>query len=392
MLSGSTILVCGDAGAARRPMLARQDLHVVWTDSVTGARAMIGHVRPALCIVAPGALAEDARALVREARKRGGPPCAVLLPEARLASDEGHWYALGATEVVDQGEAGALLDVVSAYTGAAFAVEPRSPLDVAVDVRIAGEALAGRTVDISASGVCIEGVGRPEIGTLARLELALDTETVLWGRVARTWTTVDGVDQTAVRFRSLTEVQTEELRRLVRLQLSKEARRTIEPTQLFADVELLDDAGVPLRPDDFDDAAGSDAADLDRLAAAMRGESYGDDGWARALADRLGPLEREGVREDAPSWLRRTLGIRAALARHAHEHPQAPPPDLLVVRAYDCFETLGAVAPEQDGLTQVQIGAIRAALLGAVQGAWGNHRPEAGAPIRTRPQPAAINA
>ena len=158
------LLVCCDAGAAGRELLARRDTVLRWALTPAEAKAVISSAPPRLILVREE-MAED---LLRDLP--AGLPVVVLLEPDGWSRH--HRYAeTGATALVRASNRERILEAVSELTGIAFRVHPRIPLSEVVEISVGGEANFLEAAEISASGIAVRNLPGARVGTRVTVDL-----------------------------------------------------------------------------------------------------------------------------------------------------------------------------------------------------------------------------
>jgi hypothetical protein len=144
-----SILICKDAGAASRTLLARADLRIRWALTKAEATAVVRHTK-ATVVVTRVALAKD---VLAECAKVDRPVASVVLLEPAQWSSWREYFEAGATSVLRATAAEELLDAMTDATGVAFRTAPRVPFKT--EVRFAEGGGAWTSLNLSATGLCI---------------------------------------------------------------------------------------------------------------------------------------------------------------------------------------------------------------------------------------------
>jgi hypothetical protein len=123
-----SILICKDAGAASRTLLARADLRIRWALTEAEALAVVRLTRCSVVITR----AVMAKRVLAECAKAERAIASIVLLEASQWADWREYFDAGATAVLRAGVAEELLDAMTDATGTPFRAAPRVPFKTSV--------------------------------------------------------------------------------------------------------------------------------------------------------------------------------------------------------------------------------------------------------------------
>ncbi len=221
------LLVCCDAGAAGRELLARRDMVLRWALTPAEAKAVVAADPPRLLLVRED-MAED----VLRGLPAGLPVVVLLEPDGW---GRHHRYAqAGATALVRASNRERILEAVSELTGLAFRVFPRVPLSEIFAVSVDGAVHQLEGAEISASGIAVRNLPGARVGTRVTVDLDfMRPPRQLTAMVVR-FGQDDGQSLAGLTFDALTE---EDRVALVELIREREAMWALpEPENLTADL------------------------------------------------------------------------------------------------------------------------------------------------------------
>ncbi|MEM7678513.1 MAG: PilZ domain-containing protein [Myxococcota bacterium] len=178
-MSSIPLLVCCDAGAAGRELLARRDMVLRWALTLDEAKAVFTADPPRLVLVRED-MADDILTHLPS-----GLPAVVLLEPDGWSRRERYAEA-GATALVRANNRERILEAVSELTGLSFRVHPRISLEKAVSVAVDGEIQSLEAVEMSGSGIAVRNLSGVRVGSRVTVELAfIDPSVTLAAVVVR---------------------------------------------------------------------------------------------------------------------------------------------------------------------------------------------------------------
>ena len=158
------ILVCCDAGAAGRELLARRDMVLRWALTPAEAKAVVANDPPRLLLIRED-MAED---VLRDLP--AGIPAVVLLEPDGWPRHQRYAEA-GATALVRASNRERILEAVSELTGLAFRVHPRVPINEVVSATIGDDTHYLEAAEVSASGIAVRNLPGARVGTRVTVDL-----------------------------------------------------------------------------------------------------------------------------------------------------------------------------------------------------------------------------
>lgn len=367
--SRTPILILGDAGPSRFALLARTDIELHWTKTLTGALAHLRQSKPKACIIHPSDCDGGLEQFVQACAREGEPPCIVVL-RADEWDQQSQWISAGASEVVQIELTSVIMELLGGYTGLRFAKEERVAIELAVGISHEGKTLSLNTHDLSASGLAISGLSA-EVGDLVQVELSLDGLSMgLWTRVVRVWQSAQGVAMAGLRFIGLGASQTDRIRGFVRTENAKHEPSEIHFENLFDGIK---DAPAPqtLAPDDFDDGASQRddqwlteaAANLQALEAHASSTDATLAPFLVKVYSSLSELEIKALKSHGePKWVYEIVHTLVSIESWRNQHPNVALPKPLHERANSQFLELSGHESEGEDMV-IHVSLMRAHLL-----------------------------
>ena len=345
------LLVCCDAGAAGRELLARRDMILRWALTPAEAKAVVGADPPRLLLVRED-MADD---VLRDLP--AGLPAVVLLEPDGWTRHQRYAQA-GATALVRASNRERILEAVSELTGLAFRVHPRVPLTEVVNVDVEGEGHYLEAAEVSASGIAVRNLPGARVGTRVTVDLDfLDPARRLTALVVR-FGQDEGQPLAGLAFDALTE---DDRRGLINFIRDREAMvRLPEPENLTSDLgtytlDLFHHNGADMRI--FKEMLSSSMFPMSG-AIGPRMPS-----WLERVAGSLTPIEQAALKgEDALPFADAAVELRLALA-HGRAGAGGMVSPGLGQRVLEFARTLANVGTGKAPDVLHQITEIRAALL-----------------------------
>lgn len=192
------LLVCCDAGAAGRELLARRDMVLRWALTPAEAMAVVAVDPPRLVLVRES-MADDVLRVLP-----GGLPVVVLLePDGWVRHQR--FAEAGATALVRASNRERILEAVSELTGLAFRVHPRIRLAEVVSATVGEETHFVEAAEISASGIALRNLPGARVGTRVTVEVDFLTPPRTLTALAVRFGQDDGQPLAGLAFDGLTE-------------------------------------------------------------------------------------------------------------------------------------------------------------------------------------------
>jgi hypothetical protein len=277
------------------------------------------------------------------------------------------YFSAGATALVQATAGPRILEAISELTGLTFARLPRVLYETAVEVEIGGQARLLNTVNLSASGVCIEGIRLEEQALGARVSFPLlEPPLTLEALVVRTHH--DGRHSLGgLAFVNPSAVAQDRLRALVEAEISRDEKAaiTVEVPEHLDPISMALDE-VKLGGDEAVEALKNKLRDLhleskrDGQLHARRAPPRTGSVASRNIEAALSPSERALVLgEPSPDWAGPALHARLKL--HVERRERGAPSPRTVQDALTLCRTLGRGAADAPAV--VEVAAVRASLL-----------------------------
>jgi hypothetical protein len=355
------LLVCGNAGAVGGELLRRRDVVTYWTLTPEETVAVAKHASPDVILVR-----EDHAPAVLEGARSLRSPVIVLLENDGWSRRQ-DYFSAGATALVQATAGPRILEAISELTGLTFARLPRVLYETAVEVEIGGQARLLNTVNLSASGVCIEGIRLEEQALGARVSFPLlEPPLTLEALVVRTHH--DGRHSLGgLAFVNPSAVAQDRLRALVEAEISRDEKAaiTVEVPEHLDPISMALDE-VKLGGDEAVEALKNKLRDLhleskrDGQLHARRAPPRTGSVASRNIEAALSPSERALVLgEPSPDWAGPALHARLKL--HVERRERGAPSPRTVQDALTLCRTLGRGAADAPAV--VEVAAVRASLL-----------------------------
>lgn len=367
-----SMLICGDAGAAGRVLLARRDLEVRWALTAAEAKAVLdrsGEPGSAIsAVIVREELALEVLALL--GRMSAPPPCVVVVEQSGWARGE-DYFAHGAMALVEESSTGRILEAVSELTGASFSTFPRVPYDKVLDVSSEGGRCYASAMDLSGSGVSVRGLMNAWIGLGVEVTFVMmDPPIVASGVVVRR--ELEGEELVAgVCFTGIDPADRARISAFV-----AEQHRALAPPP--EPMGLTVDLAGPLTSD-LGEVIDADARSEEIYRAMLRDLVQEPRSpaptWLGRVAAALTPIERAAVASGTgPAWLEAVIALRIELRRSRLDIDEHSDDERQLDRV---VQLCCAMATECEGCSAevaVQVTRIRADLLREVFGAPGKYR------------------
>ena len=348
------LLVCCDAGAAGRELLARRDMILRWALTPAEAQAVVAVDAPHLVLVRED-MAED----VLRNLPQGLPTVVLLEPDGWTRHKR--YAEMGATALVRASNRERILEAVSELTGLAFRVHPRLQLSEVLPVQVAGGEIHYLEVsEVSVSGIAVRNLPGARVGTRVRVDMDfLDPMRQLTAIVVR-FGQDEGQPLAGLAFDALTDEDRRALGTFIR---EKEAARTFpEPENLTADIGTY-------TLDLFRQQSPTDVKVFKEMLSASMFPLPGALGprmphWLEKVAVSLTSLERDAVQGvKVPMFAQAALDLRLTLAQvRASSGGDVLTPGL-GEQVLEFARTLANEGTGKPAELLVQITEIRAALL-----------------------------
>lgn len=357
------MLVCGDAGAAGRILLAHRGLELRWALTLDEALTVLRNNSQRICLVREPLGEPILRATLKD---RNRPPV-VLLVDADGLKRQQLYAELGATALVRDVSGEKILAAISALSGITFGDDTPTAFETVLEVGYEGEHLYLESIDLSTSGVSIRAFPNPQVGARADITFAmLDTPVTIKAVLVRT---LEEAGPEAVWF--CFENVTQDVRDTI-IHVIAEARRKSpvlpEPTGFSVDLagQFTLDIHQALEQQTENPASTYVQMLSDWLTAG--GKDVRIPGWLTRVAKMLTNVERKAMVTDKYPWARTAVELRIGLRRVlevAEEGIAQVPPE----RVLEFCRTMALEAREAPPEVLDEVTRIRATLLQEVYGA-----------------------
>lgn len=359
------ILVCADAGAAGRDLLARRDVLLEWALTPEEAVAALQGGPPDVIL----AREDFVLTLLRHGRKVvQGTPVIVLL-ESDGWERRDAFFEAGATALVRASNRERILEALSELTGLSTSVHPRVPYGDVVDVGIGGERRFYEAVELSSSGISVRDLPAVELGTIVDVTLVMmDPPYTFSAMVIRQQPDRHG------RLSSLAFNAISDDERAMLLDEIAHKRRALEP--LPEPVGLTTDLSGSTYTLDLFTAMQGESSNARYHRILMELLEAGEDmiqvrspRWLRRVCRHLSELERRALTGGpAPEYALAALDMRIDLAHSRAFNLRAVPSQKEVDLCLDFCRALAVDSLDSDVEDLAQVAAIRAELLREVYG------------------------
>ena len=372
------LLVCCDAGAAGRELLARRDMVLRWALTPAEAHAVISADPPQLMLVRED-MAED----VLRTLPNGLPVVVLLEPDGW--SRHQRYAEAGATALVRASNRERILEAVSELTGLAFRVHPRVPLSEVFEVKVGDEHHFLEGAEISASGIAVRNLPGARVGTRVTVDLDfLSPGRRLSAMVVR-FGQDDGQSLAGLTFDSLTEDDRQALAGFIR---DREAQQELpDPENLTADLGTYT-LDLFHQTEDMRLFKEMMSASLFPLSGAVGPRMPS---WLHKVASALTPIERDALQGNGEglAFAAAAVDLRLTLAHARAGAREGSVRRGMGQRVLEFSRTLANEGTGRPALILRQITEIRAALL---VDAYAHRRPAgaSGLPLEGAP-PVAVN-
>ena len=359
------ILVCSDAGAAGRDLLARRDIQLEWALTPEEAVATATGVQ----LDAIVAREDFVLTLLRHGRRAVRTTPVVVLLEPDGWARRQRYFDAGATALVQATNRERIFEALSELTGLHTSIHPRVPYGDAVDVGLNGRHRFYEAVELSASGLTVRDVPPCELGTTCEVTLAMmEPPYSFSAMVIRQYPDAHGM-VTGFAFNAISDDE-----RAMLLDEIDRKRRALDP--LPEPVGLTTDlSGSTFTLDLFTAMQGESSNDRyhDLLRQLMEaGEDASEvrsPRWLRRVGRHLTELERRALTGGpAPEYALAALDMRIDIARSRAFNLQATPTQKEVDLCLDFCRALAVDSVDSDVEDLAQVPQIRAELLREVYG------------------------
>ncbi len=361
-----SILVCSDAGAAGRNLLARRDVELQWALTAKEAVAALARKKPRMVLareefILP--LLQSSSQLLRRV------PVVVLLDHDGWTR-RAEYFAAGATALVSAQSDSRIMEAVCELTGLPTSHAPRIPYTEVVDVNYMGDQFFLESVDLGSTGMSIRDFPPARTGDRVEAGLVMMEPTlVVSGMVIRSYLE-HGSSVTAITFNALDGQERATLQHVV-----EQERRKLAP--MPEPVGLTNDLSGTFTLDLFQ-AVAQGQEEADRYVKMLRSVFYpSSDGqgpkvprWLARVGRSLTEVEQRALLgQETPAFALAAIEMRIDLARSRAvsltEVPAAEECELALDFCRSLATDADAAAPED----LAQVSQIRAALLRSVYGA-----------------------
>jgi hypothetical protein len=364
-MKSTRILVCSDAGAAGRDLLARRDVELDWALTPEESVAALQSLSPDAVV----AREDFVLTLLRHGRRAiDGTPVVVLVePDGWERRDR--YFEAGATALVRASNRDRILEALSELTGLNSSVHPRVPYDDVVDIRLRGRRRFHEGVELSSSGVTVRDVEEVALGTTCEVTLVMMDPPYTFSAMVIRQQHEGAGRVTGLAFNAISDDE----RAMLLEQIAKKQRALEplpEPVGLTADL-----SGSTFTLDLFTAMQGESSNERYHELLAELVEA-GDDilqvrapRWLRRVCRHLTELERRALSGGpAPEYALAALDMRIDLARSRAFNMRAVPSQKEVDLCLDFCRALAVDSVDSEVEDLAQVPRIRAELLREVYG------------------------
>lgn len=357
------ILVCSDAGAAGRDLLARRDVLLEWALTPEEAVASVQRRLPHVVL----AREEFALTFMRYTNLRNVPVIVLLESDGWERRDA--YFGAGATVLVRASNRDRILEALSEVSGLSTPRYPRVPYSDVLDVEIEGEHMLLESAELSATNVSVRDFPAVPIGTICKVTFVMmEMPVTVTALVTRHQPDLGG-SVTGLAFNAISDDEREAL-----LELIESKIRALDP--LPEPVGLTTDlSGSTYTLDLF--SAMAEVSTNDPYHQMLRDMvSAGDDlssvkapRWLKRVRRHLTELEERALTTGhAPEYAMAALDMRIDLARSRAALMLEVPSPKEVELCLDFCRALAVDSVESDPNDLCQVAEIRAALLREIYG------------------------
>lgn len=352
-----SILICKDAGAASRTLLARADLRIRWALTQAEATAVIRMTKCAV-VITRAALAKEALA---ECSKADRPISSIVLLEQSQWSAWREYFEAGATSVLRASAADELLDAMTDATGVAFRTAPRVPFKT--PVRFSEGGGAWTSLNLSSTGICLIDFPPYALGSEVDLVFNISGKDYEFNAVISQIFRVGQHRAVGLAFRDLSP----ELQMTVdeyTLRANQHARLVTEPVEEFDPLD--ENTLMKLRSTTVQ----GDSLALMRALTSDGTVSAADHAapWLVAATQTLSPIEMEAIQspKSAPAWAHDALLARLRAYQARARAGSGAPSEKDVREVFGLCQRLAESAASFDPDSLVQVTNVRGEILRAL--------------------------
>lgn len=352
-----SILICKDAGAASRTLLARADLRIRWALTKEEASAVINQTKCAV-VITRAALASE---VLANCAKVDRSIASVVLLEPSQWSSWREYFEAGATSVLRATAAEELLDAMTDATGLMFRTAPRVPFKT--EVRFAEGGGSWTSLNLSSTGICIVDFPPYALGSEVDLSLEMGGKRFEFGAI-------------------ISQIFRVGQRRAVGLafaDISPELRMNINEHTTRAENQLRNDADAV---DQFDPLDESTVLNL--RSSTVQGDSLAliraltSDGkvehsdhaavWLVAASESFSPIEVTAIQtpKAAPQWAHDAVLGRLRAFQARSRAGSGMPSETDIREVFGLCQRLAQSASGSDQQSLVQVTNIRGEILRAL--------------------------
>jgi hypothetical protein len=354
-----SVLICKDAGTAGRTLLARNDLRVRWALNIAEADSVIRLTKCAVCITRESL----ARKVLAACNDAGRSIATIVLLEPSSWSSWREYFEAGAMSVLQVNASEQLLDAMADATGLSFRTAPRIPFRTDVGFALGDEGGTWRSVNLSASGICLLDFPPYALGSEVDLAFELDHKRYEVNAIVSQILRHGGRRAVGLAFQEVSREVQAALDNVIHME-QRRARAVTDPVDEF---DRLDESTfLALRSA----AAHEDTLDLMRAltSAAKLPDTDKAAPWLIAACHALSALEVVAVRnpQAAPKWAQDALLARIRVYQARARAGDGPLGEKDVREVFGLCQRMADSAAGSDDSSLVQVTNVRAEILRAV--------------------------
>lgn len=357
------ILVCSDAGAAGRELLARRDVSLEWALTPEEAVAAVERRLPQVVL----AREEFALTFLRVTRLRNVP--VVVLLESDGWDRRDAYFDAGATVLVRASNRDRILEALSEVCGLPTPSYPRVPYADVLDVEIDGSHRLLESVELSPTSLTVRDFPAVPIGSTCKVTFVMMEPPVTVSALVTRHQPEVGGSITGLAFNAISDDERRTLLELIETKV-RALDPLPDPVGLTADL-----SGSTYTLDLFTAMEGE--SDNDRYHEMLRNLlAAGDDlsmvkapRWLKRVRRHMTELEERALASgQAPDYAMAALDMRIDLARSRAALMLEVPSPKEVELCLDFCRALAIDSVESDFNDLCQVAEIRAALLREIYG------------------------
>jgi hypothetical protein len=341
-------------------LLSRNDLRVRWALTQQEADAVVNLTKCGVVITRE----HLAKAVLATCAKADRAIATIVLLEPDHWASWREYFEAGATSVLQANATDQLLDAMSDATGLSFRTAARIPFKTEVRFALGDEGGSWRSLNLSASGICLVDFPPYALGSEVDLAFDIGTKSYEFNAMVSQILRVGQRRAVGLAFRDLSpELQTQ-LDELIRTAQMK-IRPVTEPVEEF---DALDESTIlALRSSNVQGDALALMRALTTGGKVARADTAAP--WLVAACDNFTKVEVDAVRNptSSPAWAQDAVLARLRVFQaRAKAGPHGIPTDTEVREIFGLCQRLAETATGADPNELVQVANVRAEILRAL--------------------------